>query len=901
MLRKNKAIAFALLFSFAALFGAFTLKSWQGVPVLEKIIGKLKFLEQNYPQEKVYLQTDKPYYAAGEDIWFKAYLVDGAMHTPSQLSQVLYVELINPQDSITSRIAIPVQNGLGHGDFALPDTISDGLYRIRAYTSWMQNFDENYFFHQNVNIYNPRVDDLVPELKFNFSRQEKGDSVLVDVLLKNTQEKPLPQTPFFYNTFLNRRNTPRRKGTTDTEGKAQLRFFLPDGKDRQNAQLLLSVVEGKRQTQKRFEIPLASDTLDVQFFPEGGNLVSGMWSTLGFKAIDSNGLGADIEGTLYDNTGKNIITFKSLKFGMGRISFFPEKGKTYEARIKLKDGKESIYALPKPQNQGVVMSVDYSLPDTIRIRAYLLGYEAANKPKALSVVGQSRGFPFFTGYSTSAKDFLVIKVPKKQIPTGVAQFTIFNENGTPLTERLAFINHHQHLQVKLTPDKSQYKPREKVTMRLQVKTPSGQPVQGNFSMAVTDAQKVEHNGNSGTILSNLLLTSDLRGHIEEPGYYFSAQTPEVALALDNLMLTQGWRRFVWQEILEDKFPPYTAPLERNLAISGTVQKLNGKPEPNALITVLGLGKPGFMLLDTANAQGKFAIGIGYLTDSMHVAVQARNQKGRNTLEVVLDKGLPIANVAPRAPYAPPPLPFSDALWSYLQNNRDQLRLDQLAGKSILLNSVEIRGKKQEEEEQDRFRSGLHSTADATIKGDNLPMGSDLISALAGRVAGLMVSGGQVSMRGGGTPLFLLDGMPIDADFIRTISMTEVEKVEILKPGPSSAIYGGQGGNGVIAVTLKRGGGGGATSSRYKGLALYSGIRYHTAREFYMPRYDQPATVEQPDLRTTIAWTPYIYTDSTGTAEVTFFAADAPTTYRAIAEGLSPGGQIGHGITTLVVR
>ncbi|AKQ47119.1 hypothetical protein TH63_18090 [Rufibacter radiotolerans] len=892
-----------LFLSLAAVLAvsSFAPNEWQEGGMLQKIAAKLSTYTRNYPQEKVYLHLDKPFYAAGEDIWFKAYVVEAEQHAPSPLSKVLYVELINQEDSVYSRVAIDVQDGVGKGDFALSDTISQGLYRVRAYTSWMQNSDEEYFFHQNVNIYNPRVEDVVPTVAFDLQRQGAGDSVRVRLSLKNHREEVIPQTPFTYHTRLNRKQSSKKKGMTNLGGNAEFRFFLPDGAARENARLELTILEGKQQYHRSFQVPQAVDKPDVQFFPESGDLVANMWSTVGLKVVDVNGLGKEAQGSVFDQDGQKVADFKTLKFGMGRFGFKPLPGKKYQARLKNAQGAELTYALPAVKERGLTMTVDPLKEGNIRVKGFLTGYaDGVGRPKSIYVIGQTRGKVYFTGQASMTKDVFVMEVPFSTLPTGVCQITMFSDTGQPLAERLVFVDRAMNLQLTLTSEKPIYKPREKVTMHLKALDYTGKPVAGNFSVAVTDAQKVEQESDGATILTNLLLTSDLRGHIEQPGYYFSSQHPEAGLALDNLMLTQGWRRFLWKDILEEKKPALPYPLEQAVAVTGKVLKLSGKPEPNAGVTLYDLRNLGNMQTTTTDANGKFLFGIKDISDSSRLVVQARSPKGKSSLEVVLEKGLPVTLVKPQVPYAPAPAPYSPALWEYLQGNREQLKLDQLAGKSILLNAVNIKGQKDKEEE-DWSSSGLHNQADRSFKGSDLPMSLDLITNLQGRVAGLQVRGNEVSMRGGGEPLFLVDGMPIDIDYVRSISMNEIERVDILKPGPNAAIYGLQGGNGVIAVTLKKGVSVANPETRWKGIAAYQGVRLQQARAFYMPRYDKPSNIEAPDLRTTIFWSPTVTTDANGRGSFSFFAADAKTTYRAILEGFTGKGQLGRAEASLQVK
>ncbi|WP_205501367.1 TonB-dependent receptor plug domain-containing protein [Rufibacter psychrotolerans] len=894
-------LRFALFSLGLFLMCAFGPKQWLQDGVLQKIIAQLQQFGKSYPQEKVYLHLDKPYYAAGEDVWFKAYLVDAATHAPSPISKVLYVDLVTPEDSIYRRVVVNMENGMGRGDLALEDTIPEGQYRLRAYTSWMQNFDEAYFFHQNVRVFNPRLADLVPSVHFSFKRYGAGDSVWADVALRNLKEEPLAQWPVAFHTRMGKKISARRKAITSKEGKARYAFFLPTGEARQPAQLWLSLKEGKTEMQRHFQIPQASEQVELEFFPEGGELVQNMWSVVGFKAVDANGLGKDVQGHVVDDTGRKVADFKSLKFGMGRFGFLPQPGKRYVALLQNPNGSQTQYPLPAARAKGVVMRVDNSKPDAVQIRAYLVGYAGAeDRPASLSMVAQSRGTVYFTGHTAAAKDLIQMSVPRHKLPTGVVQFTLFSHTGDPLAERLVFVNRQDQLQLTLTPDKPSYKPREKVTMHLQAHNAEGTPVSGHFSVAVTDARKVTPEPYAPSILSTLLLTSDLRGHIEQPGYYFSPE-PEAPEALDNLMLTQGWRRFVWKDLLQEKPLALPFPVERGMAVTGTVQRPSGKPEANAIVTLISLRAPGMLLLDTTDAQGRFAFGLATLDDSAHVVVQARTAKGKDWLEVLLDKGVPVPPVSRQAPAHVPPALLSQSTWAYLRNNREQLRLDQLAGKSVLLSSVEIRAKKIRTEEQELRQGQLYQEPDHSLKASTLPPAMDLISALQGRVAGVMVVGGQVSMRGSGPPLYLLDGMPVEVELIKGISLTEVEAIDIIKPGPMATIFGSRGNGGVISVILKRGGTSAPASTRYRGIAAYRGVRLQRAREFYMPQHQRAAEAELPDLRTTLYWSPIVTTDARGQASFSFYCADPQTTYQAVVEGLTAQGQLGRATTQLQVR
>ncbi|AKQ47118.1 hypothetical protein TH63_18085 [Rufibacter radiotolerans] len=889
--------------------------------MLKRLIAKLTHFESNYPQEKAYLHLDKPYYAAGEDIWFSAYLVNSSDHAPSPLSKVLYVELINPQDSIFQRVVLNMQEGKGAGDFTLPEDIPEGLYQLRAYTSWMQNFPETYFFHQNIQVWNSRESDLVPAANFSFKRAGKGDSVTVQLEFVNHKAEAAGQLPVSYVVKQAGKKSGPRKLTTNAAGKTKTTFFLPDGNARQLAQLELSLGQGKDKAPvvKSMLVPLPTNKLDVQFFPEGGALISGFWNNIGFKAIDAQGLGQDVQGAIYDQAGTKVTDFTSLKFGMGRLGFLPEKGKQYEARIKAANGTETVYPLPPAQDKGVVMTVDNSKPELVRVKCYTVGYaDGAGKPSGLHVVAQSRGAVFFGASSATGRDVFQVDIPREKFPTGISQITLFNQAGEPLSERLLFVNQNQQLQISLTSDKPTYKPREKVTLQLQVKDAAGNPVAGNFSLGVTDAHSVSPNPYAANMVSYLQLSSDLQGYIENPGYYFSSTQPEVLQALDNLMLTQGWRRFVWKEILQDKYPALTFPLEQGLSVSGVVTRYSKKPEPHAMVTVFDAKNIKNVMMGKADLEGRFSVPLPPLTDSSKVVVQTRDQKDKTQLLVNLESFVP-AQVFPKVPYAPAPVSLSDPQWAYLRMNREQQKVDQSMGKGIMLGQVTIRGRRDLDANKSLAdQNTLHSPHEVSysVKTDKFPPGMSIMKSLMRRVPSLSEVNGEYVLRGvsslnigaeagsglSNEPLFMIDGITSDVNGVESLTEVDIERIDVLMPGAPSAIYGTAGVNGVISVILKRGASKSVTSNaRLEGIALYKGPRYQTTREFYMPRYDKPSEVYTPDWRTTIFWNPTVKTDAQGKATLTFFAADAKTTYRAVVEGFTAKGQLGQATASMQVK
>ncbi len=452
--------------------------------VIDTISIRLEKFNNSYPQEKVYLHFDKPFYIPGETIWYKAYLVDAADNTPSSLSKIIYTELLDKNGKIIIRQILKAGNGFANSEFLLPESLLQGKYQVRAYTNWMRNFDQEFFFTKEILLFDPQQEYDIPE--------------------------------------------------ADSSGQAT----------------------GNEPANKK---------IDLQFFPEGGYLVTGLTSKVAFKAIDESGGGIHIKGEITDQDDNPITSFESFHLGMGAFMLKPEKGKTYSANIIQENNKRINYALPTVLEEGLVMAADNSSADVIRVIVQANETFLSNNSGKVLLMIQAAGKIYYTANGNFSKGSAFTAIlPKTNLPAGIAQLTLFNADGNPECERLVFINRHNALQVKIETDKKTYNPREKVLLDISVSDLYGNPVAGNFSLSVTDvSQVVGVEKYSDNILTNLLLTSELRGNIEQPEFYFIKDNPDSETASDYLMLTQGWRRFLWKEILNDKWPSINYSFEKS--------------------------------------------------------------------------------------------------------------------------------------------------------------------------------------------------------------------------------------------------------------------------------------------------------------------------------------------------
>ena len=764
---------------------------------------KLHKFRSIYPAEKAYLHIDKPYYATGDTIWFKGYLVEGSLHRPDSASTVLYVDLIEQKTGRNVAIRrVPLNGGLGYGSFTLADSTAPGSYTVRAYTNWMRNFPEDFFFKKDIYVFD----------------DQETTSQFVD------------------------------------------------------------------------------NVLDVKFLPESGQMVAGVNTRMAFKAINGRGLGVQINGFVLDQQKDTVASFKGEHLGMGRFQFSPKAGDDYTALVREKDGNYIKVAFPKVQDSGYTMIVD-NVSNEARMRIIAYNKNAEGTEKSVFIVAHSRGIPAFAAKGKVSSKGLMMNIPTKELPDGVLHLTLFSDQNLAVAERLVFVNHERTLKVKLSTSKAVYKPREKTQVEIMVTDSTGKPAEANLSVSVTDANQVAQQPNDMNMVSFLLLSSDLKGFVEQPGYYFDPANSERKIHLDYLMMTQGWRRFNWQDVLADSIPAPKRFVEQGFSIKGEVKRGNKKVAEKTPISVF-LSNDSLKTFMTAesNSAGFFELNNLVFADSLQLRLQGMNKKTSLNLTFNIFPFQPPKEVPVKIPFRPVTV-SEEQLNASLKRAQEYQEIERKIRESRerLLNVVTVKGKK----EVVRDSRKLYSTADATIKvTPQLASGAmSVLDIIGGRVAGVRVTGSgmnaSVSIRNGGEPLFVLDGVTVDKAMITNMSVFDVETIDVLK-GASAAIYGSRGGNGVISILTKRGNANYDYSQDIIPGILVSKIAgFDIPREFYAPKYDVKRQEDaRPDYRSTIYWIPQIKTGKDGKASFEFYNTDPSTTVDIRAEVLSPTGEAG---------
>ncbi|MBS1533347.1 MAG: TonB-dependent receptor plug domain-containing protein [Bacteroidetes bacterium] len=548
----------------------------------------------------------------------------------------------------------------------------------------------------------------------------------------------------------------------------------------------------------------APEKIDVQFFPEGGELVAGVRSRVAFKAVGFNGLGKDIKGTIEDSSGNVVADFAAQHLGMGEFALVPEAGKSYHARINIAGETAFTVDLPKASPSGYTLSVNNSEKDSIYVKISVNDKTlTTDKDKTFYVIAQSNGKVYYTTQGKLEQTTYIAAIEKNRFPEGITQFTLFDQSGEPLAERIAFIeNKADEISLTLNTNSQTFNTRDQVELNLAAKDSAGRPVTGSFSVSVINETNVNPDENSeSTILNNLLLTSELKGYIEQPNYYFTNQSDKTRTDLDLLMLTQGYRRYEWKEILTQPFTSTAIqqyPPERTQELTGTITKPGGQAIPHGKVTLLAT-KQNLVRDTTADENGRFIFADLNITDTATLVVRAR--KSNNGSNVKIKAFVPDYPQIMPAKYVDGetvPIDTVQQLSSKAQYNqyRQEQKNDSLKN-GKMLKTVTIRGIKHPEQPDFSRSSNLHGggNADRVIMGKDLGNCINLSDCLTSKLIGISFQGMSV----------IVNGVNLGEKHINDVNPNEIYSIEVLYSGFAKSIYGSSiAKEGALIITLKNG-------------------------------------------------------------------------------------------------
>lgn len=794
----------------------------------------LKKMYIDYPQEKVFVQTNQTYFASGETIWMKAWCTLEGI--PTYLSRILYISVTNDKGKIISKKMFRLDSlSSTPADIDIPGETPTGNYTLQAYTLWMLN---------------------EPGWKFT---------------------KPI----YIYNS------NPSQRSSATTLKKS----------------------------------------ITVAFFPEGGKLIAGIPNRIACKAMNESGYPLAIPITIQDENNTTVAQTNTADDGLGNFELNnPASGKKYQAIVALSNGSSFSFPLPSVESDGVGIRVENLHPTRLTVLVTPSPAQAAKYGK-IRVLAQINHQRVYDQVLSVADGITAAPISKKNLPPGILHITLFDENNMPLAERLAFIENYSLPDIQLIKDTIRNNPNGINQFHFSL------PGKENKSIAVlvTDVATDNRNVLEDHIASSLLLTGDLKGYIHNPAAYFQNKNPETLQKLDNLMMTQGWRRFNWKKITAAQFPSLQYPVESAITISGILTKSDRSTViKDGRVSVIIKGEDSTSILVDAKVtdKGEFLMGDLNFRKKATINYQGTESKREN---FITDVKLYPNHIDTLQQLQQDYLLNLDTMQLSAGNNwagnmLQRLKQIDTSDGSHYLGNVTVRTRKISKE--DSLNTIYASGAFMMGKGfapDDFKNYTTIWQMMQAAVPGITVEGNPfdptvtmnrfnglsdisnqfrsaVSASEGGDPvamdetsmgLFMSNGIAyflneinVDKDIINTLNINDIALVKVLK---NEAMAVGAPTGAIVIYTKKGVGVGGAIYD--KSFSKVERTGYALIRDYYNPATMGPAPGMENSNRTTLYWNGKLRAAKDGQYYIRFQNNISAKQFRVNIQGIDTNGKL----------
>lgn len=839
----------------------------------DTIIANFSLMER-IPKEKLYLHLDKPFYGAGEKIWFKGYLVNAITHQDNAQSNFIITELINRSDSIVERKKIR-RDSLGfHNAFTLPATLPAGDYYLRGYSNWMLNEDPDFFFSRNIKIGNSIDNTIVSSIEY---QQEDDTHYTAKIKFTSNVQAVFENTTIKYLYLENGKI--KNKGKKKTDENGWISISLPDLKSPVARRIEVEFDDPQYIYKRTFHLPVFTNDFDVKFFPEGGALINIPHQNVAFKAQGADGFSKEIEGFLFNSKGDTLTNFRSEHNGMGIFTMNPVNNETYYVTVRTNDSITKRFDLPAIEPKGISIAMSHYKQE---IRYEIQKTEATEWPQKLFLLAHTRGKLAILQPINPKRTFG--KMNDSLFTEGITHFMLIDEQGNALSERLIFVPDHKPNQWQITTEQPTYGKREKVSLQIAAKDSEGNPVEGTFSVSITDRKSIQPDSLADNILSNLLLTSDLKGYVEDPAFYFLNQDARTLRSIDYLMMTHGWRRHKMENVLRTPSLNFTNYIEKGQTISGRIMGFFGANVKKGPICVLA---PKYNIIATTETdeKGQFIVNTSF-RDSTTFLVQARTKKGFAGVDILMDPPqYPVATH--KAPYFNGATTFME---DYLMNTRDQYYME--GGMRVYnLKEVTVTAKRERPSSKSIYTGGINTY---TVEEDRLQGYGQTAFDAASRLPSVTITNGsEIHIRNNSEPaIIVIDDIVYEdaSDILKDIQVSDMSSISLLR-GADAVILGPRASGGAVVITLKDPRN--LPARPAQGIITYTPLGYSESVEFYHPTYDTPEkkNAQRSDFRSTVYWNPELRLDAEGKATIEYYTPDSTAPEDIIIEGVDKNGKV----------
>lgn len=762
--------------------------------------------------EKVYLHTDNSIYFIGDDLFYKAYNVSAKNNLLTDNSNILYVELISPDQEIIARNKTNLEIGIGHGDFRLVDSldVKPGVYQLRGYTNYNRNFGEDFVFKKNIEI--------IDVFEFN------SKTVVEQKAVEKTKTKRKTKTVVIENL----------------------------------------------------------NNYKIDFFPEGGSLLENVSSIVGFKAVDHEGKPLEVKGDIYDSDNQLVASFSSVHDGMGKFQIIPLDGKNYYAKIKSLDGTELQQNLPIVEKQGYLLS--YRVVKGKKIISILTNEATLlqNPNTTVTVVCKAKGDAYLENTLAITQTTSSFELKKGIAPNGMSQITLFDTNSKPQSERLIYVENEKEINIELSTDKAIYQPNEKAIVNIGSKSKDGVAKSGSFSLSVTDRNGiVDEKDFDSNICTYFLMESDIRGKVNNPGYYFDTDNPKRLDHLENLLLTQGWRDFLWKTTPKSTDTiNYVA--EKGFTIKGRLKQVfANKAKVNNRIGLVLLNKKHMNTFKTTtDANGNFKFENIMFSDKTDMHLNSSDERGKYRGEIVLDS---VGKAPMTIFFKNEPINWSESTQTIVDNVFQKYTAFGVKPENML-DEVEIKAKK-------KYASVLYGIPDYRYMIDKKEARKviNIAELIEDECRGVIAPYFAIEYykyfdRDSGVGIVIDGFLASEENEMLSIAPEDVLKIEIANGDVVDAIFGKYR---VISI-FTNGNRSKLVHKRPHSVQLKID-GFYTARVFYSPTPEQAELDNKVSVRNTLYWNPYVHPDKTGNATVNYYNTKGETKVKVALEGITATG------------
>ena len=853
--------------------------------------------------EKIYLQTDAPLYLAEDRLWFTSTVL-GADRTPSKISGLLHVDLMDVKGKILKSRKLKLAEGRAHGFFDLLG-YAPGPYRLRAYTHWNRNFGAGFYATRQFDIQteDAAVASLAPITDIYLTALPSGERSLSGRISDYIADSLTVEKLSVEMETASSKNT-----LTVFPGPSGFVF-----NDRLPAGEPMATVSFMAEDKTKYEVPvmLDPDYVDLQFYPEGGVLVNGIRSRVGFRATDAMGRPKVVKGQVVDNEGKTVVAFQSNQQGMGSFFLTPDES---ELKAQLSQGEDDpvLFDLPKAKNDDHVLYTEQ------REDGFWVSVEGKNEGEALTLELSSKGQKYFGLAGKLVDGRFVTRLDRSQLPDGIIELKLLDAEQNRLATRLVF---HQNpsdaLNVSVTTNRPKANQRDRTDLELTVTDAAGNAVSTTGNLYVINKEQLgDYYHKDESIVSRLLLTSELKSAPQNPGVYFDkgkANKEEI----DHLLLTTNYTDYLYSmEIGELTMMP-----EKGLSVTGKVTgKLNKKRgKARVDLMLMTFGSETNVYNQKTDDEGRFGFQLDdEYGEYMKLLFQSKRRGEKSDLKVMIDDyEAPEASLDVNQLMLEPDtiitrlarknqerkqirdaFGFSERVTDlgevvvedYLRSPQRQKMMRWFGKPTLSIPRDELLAMNQ------KWSSGLYSIFRHNIREIRIVQRTDSLGAV---IDVAEVPGADVT-------IIMVDGLPVhpfNYPFLPNLNPNDIQAVDFTRdpPGLSRVYFEIYPQESILPETS-------AMISIYtvSGTGIWGGMKPKGMNEarigvlspsgVYTGREYQQLTQQDwviPDYRAMIHWDPVFNTDKEGQYKTSFYNADIPGDMLVVVEVVSENGQVGY--------